>query len=85
MLGAVTEVSPAMAVVDAAGRGRGAAVVAGDEVEPPGHLVADDLDALAREEADLEAALPAPPDGLVRRRHVDHRNHVANLEGKEKN
>ena len=43
----------------------------------------DDLDALAGEEADLEAALAPPPQRLLGRGHVDHRYHVAFLE-KEK-
>ena len=50
------------------------------KVEPGGHLVADDLDAVGGEEADLEATLPAPPDRLVRGRHVDHGDHVSDLE-----
>ena len=43
----------------------------------------DDLDALAGEEADLEAALAPPPQRLLGRGHVDHRYHVAFLQ-KEK-
>ena len=46
------------------------------------NLVPDDLNALAREESDLEATLPSPPDRLVGAWHVDHGDHVANL-GKE--
>jgi hypothetical protein len=38
------------------------------------------LDALAGEEADVEAPLAPPPDGLVRLGHVDHRDHVTHLE-----
>lgn len=47
--------------------------------EVSGHLVADDAHALGREEADVESALAAPPHALLRRRHVDHRDHVAHL------
>ena len=46
------------------------------------NLVPDDLNALTREESDLEASLPSPPDRLVGAWHVDHGDHVANL-GKE--
>ena len=46
------------------------------------NLVPNDLNALAREEPDLEATLPSPPDRLVGAWHVDHGDHVANL-GKE--
>ncbi len=42
------------------------------------------LDALAGEEADVEAPLAPPPDGLVRLGHVDHRDHVTHLEEKQK-
>ena len=50
------------------------------EVEVVGNLVADDLDTLAREEAHLEASLSPPPDGLLRGRHVNDRDHVTNLQ-----
>ena len=43
------------------------------------YLVTDGSDAFAGEEADVEAALAAPPHALVGRRHVDHRDHVAHL------
>ena len=58
----------------------GCCVVGAGDVETTRNFVPDDLDALAGEEADLESALPAPPHGLVRRGHVDHGDHVANLE-----
>lgn len=48
------------------------------------YLITDDLHALAREEPDLEPSLAPPPDGLLRRRHVDHADHVAHLFGKRK-
>ena len=51
------------------------------EADVPGQLVADDGDALGREEADGEAVLAAPPGALARRRHVYHGDHVAHLEG----
>ena len=50
------------------------------DVEVVGHLVPDDLDTLARKEADLEASLAPPPDGLLRGRHVDDGDHVTNLQ-----
>ncbi len=45
----------------------------------PSRPVVDDLHVLAGEEAHLEAPLPSPPGGLLRRRHVDHTDHVAYL------
>ena len=54
---------------------------AGGQLEVPGDLVADDGDAVAGEEPDLEAALAAPPGALLRGRHVDNADHVAHLEG----
>ena len=42
------------------------------EVEVVGNLVPDDLDTLAGEEADLEASLAPPPDGVLRGRHVNN-------------
>ena len=50
------------------------------DVEVVGHLVTNDLDTLAREEANLEASLAPPPDGLLRGRHVNDRDHVTNLQ-----
>ena len=43
------------------------------------HFVADDPDALGREESDIEAAFASPPHRLFRRRHVDHRDHITHL------
>lgn len=50
------------------------------EVEVVGHLVSDHLDTLAGEEANLEAPLAPPPDGLLRGRHVNDGDHVTNLQ-----
>ena len=50
------------------------------EVEVVGNLVPDDLDTLAGEEANLEAPLAPPPDGVLRGRHVNNRDHVPNLQ-----
>ena len=42
------------------------------------------LDAVAGEEADIEAPFAAPPNGLVRLGHVDHGDHVTHLKQKRK-
>ena len=43
------------------------------------HFVADDAHALAGEETHVESALAPPPDAFLRRRHVDHRDHIPHL------